>query len=331
MRPLKLATILIAVLLIFAVVITGCGKEKSTKIRLIEVTHSIFYAPQYVAIHEGYFEEEGIEIELINGGGADKCMTAILANQADIGFMGPEAAIYVYNEGKEDYAVVFAQLTQRDGSFLVGRQPEPDFKWENLKGKTIIGGRKGGVPEMTLEYVLKKHGLVPGEDLEVLTNIQFDLMAGAFTGGTGDYTTLFEPVASLLEREGNGYIVASVGAASGEVAYTAYMAKKSYIEKNKDLIQRFTNAIYKGQQFVKNHSPEEIAKAIKPAFPDSDEELLTTVVRRYKEQDTWTYNPTPKEESFDRLQEIMEMAGELEKRVPFSEITTSEFAEKVSK
>lgn len=303
--------------------------KKIKKLRLIEVTHSIFYAPQYVAIHEGYFEEEGIEIELINGGGADKCMTAILANQADIGFMGPEATIYVYNEGKEDYVQVFAQLTQRDGSFLVGRSEEPDFKWENLKGKVIIGGRKGGVPEMTLEYVLKKHGLTPGKDVEVLTNVQFDLMAGAFTGGTGDYVTLFEPVASLLEKEGAGYIVASVGAASGEVAYTAYMAKKSYIEKNKDLIQRFTNAIYKGQQFVKDHSPEEIAKAIKPAFPDNDEELLATVIKRYKDQDTWPYNPIPHEEAFDRLQEIMEMAGELDKRAPFDEITTSEFAEKV--
>jgi len=207
--------------------------KKNKKVRLIEVTHSIFYAPQYVAIHEGYFEEEGIEIELINGGGADKCMTAILANQADIGFMGPEATIYVYNEGKEDYVQVFAQLTQRDGSFLVGRSEEPDFKWENLKGKVIIGGRKGGVPEMTLEYVLKKHGLTPGKDVEVLTNVQFDLMAGAFTGGTGDYVTLFEPVASLLEKEGAGYIVASVGAASGEVAYTAYMAKKAILKRIK--------------------------------------------------------------------------------------------------
>lgn len=267
MKTVKLVSIVLAICLVFSVLLIGCGKQKNTKVRLIEVTHSIFYAPQYVAIHQGYFEEEGIEIELINGGGADKCMTALLANQADIGFMGPEAAIYVYNEGKEDYAQVFIQLTQRDGSFLVGREPEPDFKWEDLRGKTVIGGRKGGVPLMTLEYVLKNHGLVPGQDLEVLTNIQFDLMAGAFTGGTGDYTTLFEPVASSIEREGAGYIVASVGAASGEVAYTAYMAKKSFIEKNKDLIQRFTNAIYKGQQYVKEHSPEEIAKAIKPAFP----------------------------------------------------------------
>jgi len=328
MKSIKLISIILAVCLVFSVLLIGCGKQKNTKVRLIEVTHSIFYAPQYVAIHQGYFEEEGIEIELINGGGADKCMTALLANQADIGFMGPEAAIYVYNEGKEDYAQIFLQLTQRDGSFLVGRSPEPDFKWEDLKGKTIIGGRKGGVPLMTLEYVLKSHGLIPGQDVEVLTNIQFDLMAGAFTGGTGDYTTLFEPVASSLEREGAGYIVASVGAASGEVAYTAYMAKKSFIEKNKDLIQRFTNAIYKGQQFVRDHSPEEIAKAIKPAFPDSDEELLAVVIKRYKDQDTWPYTPVPSKEAFDRLQEIMEMAGELDERAPFDKITISEFAEK---
>ena len=298
---------------------------------MIEVTHSIFYAPQYVAIYEGYFEEEGIEIELTTGEGADKVMTAVLADQADIGFMGPEAAIYVYNEGRDDYAQVFAQLTQTDGSFLVGRQEEPDFKWENLRGKTIIGGRKGGVPLMTLEYVLKKHGLTPGVDVEVLTNVQFALMAGAFTGGTGDYVTLFEPVASTLENEGSGHVVASVGVAAGNVPYTVYAAKKSFVEKNKDLIQRFTNAIYKGQQFVKEKSPEEIAKAIQPAFPDSDLDLLTQVVKRYKDQDSWAADPILNEEDFNHLQDIMEMAGELDKRAPYDELINNEFAEKATK
>ncbi|HHY83174.1 MAG TPA: ABC transporter substrate-binding protein [Clostridiales bacterium] len=330
MKRRKGLVLLLTLTLLLTLILTGCaGGQKSSKVRLWEVTHSIFYAPQYVAIYEGYFEDEGIEIELYNGGGADKVMTALLAGQADIGFMGPEASIYVYNEGKEDHAVVFAQLTQKDGSFLVGRNPEPDFKWENLAGKTIIGGRKGGVPAMTLEYVLRSHGLVPNEDLEFLTNIQFDLMAGAFTGGTGDYVALFEPVASSLELEGSGYVVASVGAAAGNVPYTAYAAKKSFIEKNEDLILRFTRAIYKGQQFVKDNTPEKIAEVIKPAFPDSDLELLTKVVKRYKDQDTWPDNPVMTKESFERLQDIIETAGELDKRAVYEDVINNTFANKV--
>lgn len=320
----------LSLVLVLILALTGCNASKqSSKVRLWEVTHSIFYAPQYVAIYEGYFEKEGIEIELYNGGGADKVMTAVLAGQADIGFMGPEASIYVYNEGKEDHAVVFAQLTQKDGSFLVGRNPEPDFKWENLKGTTIIGGRKGGVPAMALEYVLRNHGLVPNEDLEFLTNIQFDLMAGAFTGGTGDYVALFEPVGSTLELEGSGHVVASIGAAAGDLPYTAYAAKKSFIEKNEELIVRFTRAIYKGQQFVKENTPERIAEVIKPAFPDTDPELLAKVVKRYKDQDTWPDNPKMTKESFERLQDIMETAGELDQRAVYEDVIINKYADQV--
>ena len=329
-RKLKLFAVLFTLVLLAAAVLTGCNtKPKTSKIRLWEVTHSIFYAPQYVAMYKGYFEDEGIEIELMNGAGADKTMTAVLAGQADIGFMGPEASIYVYNEGKEDHPMVFAQLTQKDGSFLVGRQPEPDFKWENLAGTTIIGGRKGGVPAMALEYALRNHGLVPNKDLEFLTNIQFDLTAGAFTGGTGDYVALFEPVGSKLEEEGKGYVVASVGEAAGNLPYTAYAANKSYIENNEDLVIRFTRAIYKGQQFVAKNSPEKIAEVIKPAFPDSDEKFLTKVVKRYRDQDTWPDNPKMNKESFDRLQDIMETAGELDERAPFEEVITNKYADKV--
>jgi NitT/TauT family transport system substrate-binding protein len=316
--------------LVVALALTGCTpKQKTSKVRLWEVTHSIFYAPQYAAIYEGYFEEEGIEIDLYNGGGADKVMTAVIAGQADIGFMGPEAAIYVYNEGREDHPVVFAQLTQKDGSFLVGRNPEPDFKWENLKGTTIIGGRKGGMPAMALEYVLRNHGLVPNEDLEFLTNIQFDLMAGAFTGGTGDYVALFEPVGSALELEGSGHIVASVGAAAGNIPYTTYAANKSFIEKNEDLILRFTRAIYKGQQFVHENTPEKIAETIKPAFPDSDLELLVKVIQRFKDQDTWPQNPIMSEESFERLQDIIETAGELDQRAVYEDVINNKYAQQV--
>jgi NitT/TauT family transport system substrate-binding protein len=296
-------------------------------VRLNEVVHSIFYAPQYVALNKGFFEEEGLKIELSTGQGADKTMTALLSGQADIGFMGPEATIYVYNQGKEDYAVIFAQLTQRDGSFLVGRQPEPDFKWENLKGKTIIGGRPGGVPEMTLEYILKQHGVEPFKDVDLITNLQFTATAGAFKGGTGDYVALFEPTASMLEAEGAGTIVASIGKAGGPIAYTAYSALESYIKKNPDIIQKFTNAIYKGQIWIEQHTPEEIAREIQPFFPDTDIKLLTTVVKRYKEQDTWCKNPVMIPETLDHLQEIIQTAGELDKRVPYDRIVTTKFAE----
>lgn len=331
----KYAFVLTAILIVCLIFsgITGCGRqEKMTKVRLNEVTHSIFYAPMYVALNLGFFQEEGLEVELTNGAGADKVMTALLSGQADIGFMGPEATIYVFNEGKEDYVVNFAQLTQRDGAFLVGREPDPGFTWDKVKGKTIIGGRKGGVPEMTLEYVLKNKGIIPDKDVTVLTNVQFALMAGAFTGGTGDYVTLFEPVAASLESEGKGFVVASVGKEGGEIPYTVFSAKKSYMEKNPQIIQKFTNAVYKGQLWVKNHSPEEIAKAIKSSFPDSDEKILATVVKRYRDQDTWATTPDMRDSAFNRLQDIMQKAGELSKRAPFEKLVNNKFAqETVSK
>ena len=279
------------IILIIVVIIAGItafallNKKTDTQdlktIRVNEVTRSVFYAPQYVAIANGYFEEEGLEIELTTGQGADKVMTAVIAGQSDIGFAGPEAAIYIYNEGKEDYAQVFAQMTQRDGSFLVSKDPTDDFKWTDLKGKTVIPGRKGGVPYMTLEYVLKQNGIDPQKDLVLDDSISFDLMAGAFAGGDAEYVTLFEPTASATEQAGKGYIVASVGEEAGEIPYTAYFANKSYIEQNPDVIQGFTNAIYKGQQYVKEHTAEEIADLFKDFFADTDVELLKTSVQRY--------------------------------------------------
>lgn len=327
---MKILKTLVTVVLIIcmALTFTACGEKELTKVKLSEVTHSIFYAPQYAALNLGYFRDEGLSVELVNGQGADKVMTAVLSGQVDIGFSGPEACIYVYNEGKEDYAQVFAQLTQKDGSFLVGRQPEPDFKWTNVKDKNVIGGRKGGVPEMTLEYVMRKNGVTPGKDVNVDTSVQFALMAGAFTGGNADYVALFEPVASTLEREGKGYIVASVGKDSGEITYTSYYAKKSYIKKNPGIIQKFTNAIYRGQLWVDSHTPEEIADVIKPSFTDSDKELLATVIERYKDQDTWCKDPIMKKEAFELLQEVMTQAGELKKAVPHEVISDNSFADK---
>ncbi len=333
--PVKKSIVWLGIVLLAALALSslmGCSQaDELTKVRLNEVTHSVFYAPMYVAINQGFFEEEGIDLELTTGQGADKVMTALLSGHADIGFMGPEATIYVYNQGQDDYMVNFAQLTKRDGSFLVAREPDPGFSWEQLEGTTIIGGRPGGMPLMTLEYVLKNQGLIPGENVEVLTHIQFALMAGAFTGGEGDYVTLFEPVAAALEAEESGFVVASVGEESGEVPYTVFSARKSFIEENEDLIQRFTNAIHRGQLWTAAHTPGEIAAAIKPSFPDADLEILTAVAERYQDIDAWAGTPVFTEESFDRLQDIMELAGELDKRAPYAELVTNRFAEEAMK
>lgn len=310
--------------------LAGCGRKDAGKqtIRLNEVTHSVFYAPLYAAIHLGFFEEAGLEIELSNGGGADKVMTAVLAGQADIGLAGPEACIYVCAEGREDYPRVFAQLTKRDGSFLVGRSGEP-FSWEDLKGKTILGGRKGGVPEMTLEYVMRQNGIVPQEDAVVDTSVQFNMMAGAFTGGNGDYVTLFEPVATQVEMEGKGYILTSIGQESGEIPYTAFFAAQSWMDANPDTVQAFTNAIAKGQAWCIEHDAKEVAEAIAGQFPDSSLEVLTAVCQRHQDIDAWNDTPVMKQEAFERLETVMETAGELPERVPFDRVVDNRFAEKV--
>ncbi len=327
----KISLILVLIILV-SLGLTGCKKETELKtIRLIEVTHSLFYTPQYVAITKGFFEEEGLKIDLINGKGADKCMAALLSNKAEIGFMGPEASVYVYNQGREDYVINFAQLTQRDGSFLVGREKDDNFTFDKLKGKTVIGGRKGGMPEMTLEYVIKSKGLVIGKDVEVRTDIQFDVMAGAFVGGEGDYVTLFEPVAATLEKEGKGYVVASIGKEGGYIPYTCYSSTKKYIEKNPDIIQKFTNALYKGMVWVQEHSSEEVAEAVLPQFPDTDKEVLVTLIERYRDQDSWKPDLIITEEGLNHMMDIMELAGELDKRAEYGKIVTTEFAKKAMK
>ncbi len=318
----------IALALILSMLLGCAPASQSTKLVLNEVTHSVFYAPLYAAIELGYFEEQGLEIELVNGGGADRVMTAVLSGQADIGLCGPEAGIYVYNEGQEDYAVVIGQMTKRDGQFLLGRAPEPDFDWENLRGKTVIGGRKGGMPEMTLEYVLRQNGLEPGADIAVDTSVQFNLMGGAFEGGMGDYVTLYEPVASTFEQEGKGYILAAVGEASGELPATAFQVRKSLLAEKTDVYQRFLNAIAKAQKWCQDNTAEEIAKAIKPQFPDTDEAMLTTVTKRHKDIDAWMATPVVKQETFEHMQEIMSQAGELDQKAPFEALVDNTLAER---
>lgn len=321
---------LMAILMLPAVLLCGCSKKKATELTVSEVTHSIFYAPQYAAIELGYFEEEGLEIELVNGGGADTVMTSVISGDAEIGFAGPEAAVYVYNRGREDYAVVFAQMTKRDGSFILGRTADANFDFSDLLGRHVLSGRAGGMPYMTLEYVLGQHGVTP-ENTNLDTSIDFNAMAGTFASGTGDYVALFEPTASAMELEGNGYVLASVGEESGEIPYTAYFANKSFIEENPEVIQSFTNAVNRGLQYVRNTSAREIAETIAPQFADTSIELLTMVVERYQSIDAWKSDPVMTEDSFDRMQDVMEAAGELEVRAPFDKIVENSFAENAAK
>ena len=323
---------ILAAALVLSVFLCACKKEGDlTKVQLNEVAHSIFYAPMYVAIEEGYFEEEGIDLTLVNGLGADKTMTAVLSGEADIGFMGSEASIYVYNEGAEDYVVNFAQLTQRAGNFLVARTQEKDFQIEDLKGKTVLGGRKGGMPQMVFEYILKKYGIRPETDLEIIQNIDFGMTSQAFAGGSGDYTVEFEPAATALELEGTGYVVASLGVESGYVPYTAYSAKKSYIEKNPEIIEGFVKALQKGMDYVQTHTPKEIAKVIQPQFAETPLETIELIVTRYYEQDTWKENLIFEESSFILLTDILESAGELSKKPSYSDLVDNTYAEKAAK
>ncbi|HIQ64819.1 MAG TPA: ABC transporter substrate-binding protein [Candidatus Faecenecus gallistercoris] len=295
--------------------------DNLTTINLAEVSHTIFYAPQYAAIQNGYFEEEGMEINLILTPGADKVAAALLSKDADIGLSGSEATIYVYNGGEQDYLKTFAQLTQKDGSFLVSRTPIENFTLEDLRGKTVIGGRRGGMPEMTFEYVLRQNGMDPKTDLTIDTSVEFAAMGGAFIGGDDDFVTLFEPTALEVEQQGYGYVVASIGELGGVVPYTSYSARISFIEENPDLIAGFNRAVQKGLDYVHSHSDEEVAETILSFFPDTSLNDLTEVVGRYREIDAWPTTTSFTEESFNHLQDIMIDAGELEEKVPYSELS----------
>ena len=305
----------------------GCAKTENTltTVKVNEVTHSVFYAPQYVAITMGYFEEAGLNVEITNGGGADKTMTAVLSGDADIGLCGPEATIYVYNQGNEVYAQTFARLTQCDGSFLLGRENIDNFTIDMLKGTTIIGGRKGGMPVMVLEWILKQNGLTPGVDVEVDTSIAFNAMAGAFISGTGDYVSLFEPTATSLQNENKGYIVMSLGEESGEVPYTTYCAKKSFIDENPEIIENFTNAINKAQTYVYENDATTVANAIAEFFPDTSIEDLANAVQSYKNINAYSHNTVFTKDAFDLLQDIVIEAGELTEKVNYEDLVRTEF------
>lgn len=330
-----------SVIAIIGATFMGCGKvnDKRTEstnlktIRLNEVVRSVFYAPMYVAINEGFFEEEGLAIDLSTGQGADKTMQQLLSGNVDIGFSGPEQVVYIYNQGREDYPVVFGQLTQRDGSFLVGREEEENFDWSSLKGKEIIGGRPGGIPEMALEYVLKQNGLNPENDVKMVTNVDFTATAGAFKSGIGDYVALFEPTATMLEKDGSGNIVSSIGNEAGNISYTCFYTTKSYMDENPDIIQKFTNAIYKGQQWVQQHTSEEVADSIISFFPGTDKEVIVKVIDNYKNIEAYSETPEVSEDGLNKLMDIIQGYDEslITERPDFNIIVNNSFAKQAIK
>lgn len=332
--------LLFSVMMCFVFILYGCNKKDKYNIVVSEVAHSIFYAPMYVALEEGYFEEEGLNVELILGNGANNVMASLLSGDAQIGLAGAEATIYVYNQGQKDYAINFCQLTQKDGNFILSRNKDEDFKWDNLKGKSILGGRQGGMPVMVLEYVLKQKGLLVGQDndeiikqggVNVRTDVQFAALAGAFTSGEGDYVTLFEPTATLAQNANEGYIMASLGEQTDKIPYTNFFCNKSYLEENEEIIQSFTNAIYKGIKYVYSHTPTEIANVIKNQFTSSKIEELETVIKRYLSIKAWSETTILEKEGYELFLDIMEEANELDRRCEYEKIVTTTYSKNAIK
>lgn len=323
MKKFLVALLCTLTLLPMGLSVVGCKDKDSNVIRLSEVTHSIFYAPLYIAINNGYFEEYDIEIELSNGGGADKCMTALVSNSADIALMGPEATIYVANQGKQDMPVVFGQLTKRDGSFLIGRENVENFTWDVLANKEILGGRQGGVPAMTLEYAIEKNNV---ENCTIRYDVAFDNLTSAFLGGTGDFVTAFEPAASQIVANGRGYILASIGAETGEIPYTAFTANRSYINNNKETVKNFLRAIIKGYNYLVSASTDDLVRVLKPSFDGTSDELIKKSIEAYKAIDSWNSTPVMSEVAYNNLIRIMENANKLTEPVPFSSVVDNSLA-----
>ncbi len=323
-----LATLGAAVFALLPLSACAGNDDGLTTVKVNEVTHSVFYAPMYLADTLGYFEEEGIRIELTNGGGADAVMAAVLSGDADVGFCGPEAAIYVLLGGSQDVPTVFGQLTKRDGSFLVSRNDEPDFQWEDLKGKEILAGRKGGVPAMTFEYILKEHGFTAA-DIDLNFDVAFNLMTGAFEAGTADYCTMFEPTASEYQAAGKGYIVAAVGEAGGEVPYTSYIAKRSWLENNEETAKGFLRALLRGVAYAQSEEFSVIGEQLTEHFPSTSAASLATSVESYRKIDAWVTDMAMTEASFERLQDIIESAGELERRADFDDLVDNSYVKEV--
>ncbi|GGF89602.1 ABC transporter substrate-binding protein [Paenibacillus abyssi] len=330
----RIIAAIVAIVLIIVVVLGSCAKGSgggAVKITIGEVTRSLFYAPEYVAVSQGFFEEEGLDVELTTTFGGDKTMTALLSGSINVALVGSETSIYVAQQGANDPVINFAQLTQTDGTFLVSREAVDNFEWDTLKESTFLGQRKGGMPQMAGEFTLKKHGIDPHNDLEMIQNIEFANIPAAFASGTGDYVQLFEPQASIFEKEGRGHVIASFGVESGHLPYTVFMAKQSFIKDNKEAIQKFTNALHKAQQWVEDSSPEQIADAVLPFFEDTDREIAIMVIERYKNQGSYAADPIVDEEEWNNLLDVMESAGELQQRVEHAELVDNSFAEQAMK
>lgn len=324
-RSLKMAALAVLAL---SLALSGCGKKDASKVKIGEVTRSIFYAPQYVALSQGFFKHEGLDVELTTTAGGDKTMTAILSGAVDVGLVGSETSIYVEQQGSDDPVINFAQLTQTDGTFLVAREKKESFDWNDLKGTTFLGQRKGGMPQMAGEFTLRKHGIDPQKDMTLIQNVDFANIATAFASGTGEYVQLFEPQASVFEKEGKGTVVASFGVESGHLPYTVFMAKKSFLTKNPEVAQKFTNALYRAQKWVQEQPVDKIVEAIAEYFPNTDKEIMKRVVSRYKEQGSYALNPAIDEAEWNNLQDVMEQAGELKARADYKKLVDNTYAEK---
>ena len=299
---------------------TGKKEENDLrKIRVAEVTHSPFYTPFYVAIENGYFKEEGLDIELVLTPGADKVSAAVLSNDVEIGFAGPEASIYVYNGGEEDYIISFAGLTKRDGQFILAREATDNFKLEDLYNKEILVGRKGGMPSLNFLNALKKSNIDP-KKININYSVEFAALSGSFIGGIGNYVNLFEPTATKLTKDNLGYVVASIGLMSGEVPYTALNARKSFINNNEDVIRKFTKALNKGIKYTLENNETEIAKVILKQFPDSSLNDLSVIIKRYKDYDCFLDSTYISEKSFENLEDIMIDNDLLKSYVPYSDL-----------
>lgn len=324
---MRKAVLTMLFLVLMGIALSGCSNSTSDyiNVRFNETVHSVFYAPHYVALEKGFFREEGLELTIDIAQGSDRCMTALISGNADVVLLGPETGIYVYNEGKEDFPVIFAQLTRRPGNFLVSRSNDTDFAWQDVIGKTIIGGRNYGMPQMVLEYILKNHGVIPHVDVEIITNLDFTTTAGAFVGGVGDYTVEFEPSAVAIENENRGFVVAALGP-EAQVPYTVYMTTPKFLEENPEIVQKFTNAVYRGELWAMNNSAEAIAEVIQPQFPEFSIEDLTKIIDRYKSVETWNTDPVLTEEDYNLLLDILRDGDPNIKHVPYNDIVNNDFA-----
>mgnify|MGYP001411103080 CR=1 FL=1 len=321
---------MIFIVVLFCLAACSTGSKQTTNITLAEVTRSVFYTPQYVALEKGFFEEEGLNVDLQTTWGGDKTMTALLSDHADIALVGSETSIYVYNQDATDKVINFAQLTQTDGTFLVAKEPMPNFTWSDVEGEKFLGQRKGGMPQMVGEFVLKQNGIDPHSDLEeLIQNIDFANIPGAFASGDAKFVQLFEPTASVFEKEGNGYVVASFGEESGLIPYTVFMAKESLFNDDQEVIEKFTRAIYKAQLWVAETDAEEIAKVVEPYFEDAELDILASSIERYKQQDSFALDPILTEPAWDNLLQIMDEAGELPGDAPYEELVNTDIAKKV--